>query len=264
MKKNIITIVLALLLLATCSYIIYDKVFYKERETNVEANNKNDKTEVKEEQLDINSRLVQSLYNKVVSANDNGKYWMYDYHLNKNETTDYFVSKSDEKTKMNLVGNNLNNNKTTIIECDNSIPNTVKIDGYDYKSACYARSEGAYGYIPTSYEKSYVEMIYKDLFGNDAKLDTSIDIQFAMYAPEMYHYIESIDKYVLYVAEGGGTSATTYSGMVTKAIKLGNKLKITEKVTVTDPEETKNYNYVYTFKLEDDEMYTFVSREKES
>lgn len=264
MKKknnNILIVILILSLLITCSYIIYDKAFYEENKTTEKktTQTENKTTKKKEENLDVNSRLVQTLYNKVVENNNWSKYWMYD-----SDTSDYLVSKSDMKTKMNLVSNNLNSQKIEVIECSDSIPNSIKINDRDYMSACYAISQGATGYSPYAYDKSYIETIYKDLFGNETQLDTSIDIPSSFGADEIYHYIASLDKYVLYASEGGGgTSASSYSGIITKAVKLGEELKITEKVTITNPTSIEEYIYVYTFKLEDDGMYSFVSRIKQ-
>lgn len=264
MKKRILIVILILALLATSSYIIYDKVFYEEKNPKSTENKTTEKVKDSKENLDVNSRLVQTLYNKVVDKDGPSKYWMYNTYLNPDSTDRFIVSEVAENEKMDFVGYNLNENKKEIVECNSSIPDTVKINNIDYKSACYATKVWQYTKIQYAYNKDYVETIYKELFGNDVKLDTSVDIPNGVYAAEVYHYIASLDKYVLYMTETGGTSVTNYSGVVTNAVKSGNEIKITEKVTHTDPEKTEEYTYVYTFKLEDDGMYSFVSRIKES
>ena len=60
--------------------------------------------------------------------------------------------------------------------------------------------------------------LYKMIFGQNAKLDTSISINSDSYYVGTYHYIESLDKYVLYIIEGGGICGpTSYDNKITKA-----------------------------------------------
>ena len=59
-KGSLVVIILIILLLGSCAYIGYDKFFVK-KDNQVSNNNENKGVE----KLDVNSRLVQSLYNRV-------------------------------------------------------------------------------------------------------------------------------------------------------------------------------------------------------
>ena len=266
----VVIIILIILLLGTCAYIGYDKFFVK-KDNQVSKNNENKGVE----KLDVNSRLVQSLYNRVSIGElkkEVGKCDIFMYDSDK----DFYASTAEEKNKMQFVGNLLTPSKQNEYVGDESlIPDTIP--NYDYYESVFSSNKNYGGNsIEYYYDRSYIENLYKEIFGSNAKLDTSVVIEVGEYKAELYHYIPSIDKYVLYIntsGVGGTCGPWTKDISLQKATKDGNKLKIYETETefiigdASDSDDGKyevssKNNYVYTFELEDDGMYKFVSRVK--
>ena len=271
-KGLVVALVLFILTtLATCGYIVYDKVLTKDN-VSKEVNTK--KEENKE--LDINSRLVQDLYNNVSTVEMNGT-CRYGYY-----TTDNFYvknnSEEDMNTKMHLLGRQLSREGM-----ENILPESQQIEK-EIKEP-HKAEDGTeifmYYHLPNNwcngYRRDYIDKMYKKLFGKDAKLDTSLKIPMDTYNAEVYIYNEKLGKYILYQGEGGGTCGPqTVDVSISKAVLKGNTLKIYEEEKIVVSEESivndKKYRkgdllsedkFVYTFKLEDDGMYSFVSRVKE-
>lgn len=266
-------IVIILLILGFGGYILFDQGLIK-----LDAFNKKSevKEEAKKEELDVNSRLVQSLYNMVTDSDDSysyTKYWVYsDRGEDQGKIKDFFVDKASEEMKMNIVGLNLSeSDKNTELCSDISIP--AKKDGR-YSLCELHRLYDSGMSRETYYTRSYIETLYKTIFGKDAKLDTSVSIATDWARGSAFNYIEEYDAYFEYQAEGvGGTFPPGgYEGVVAKALKDEDKLIIYENVKFTsyqDYDESNQPNidefyYVYTFELEDDGMYKFVSRVKEA
>lgn len=278
--KNVIIILLTILLLGSLGFIGYDKFFKKDnsKESNVKTNEK------KEENLDINSRLVQSLYNKVSTGENNesesSMYFNYIYKDDNFIEKDFYADKADEQQKMKILSRLINKEQGIYYNCENSnIPDTLSTNS-SYKSVCSKVNGTNDADQKLIYSKEYISNLYKDLYGKDATIDTNAIIYMDFYKVGAYSYVESLDSYLLYHIEGGGTTGPGGSyANITKAVKNGNKLKIYEKVTNIsynydettgtgdDDEsnkETTTSNYIYTFNLEDDGMYSFYSRVKES
>ena len=290
-KKNkgliVFLVLLILIILGLVGYICYDKKLIFNDNKAVSTSNKLGNKLEKEQNLDINSRLVQTLYNSVTSRNEFcSKYSIYGTV----KENDYIVDEVSEKDKMALVQHNLKNNYYETISCtDVNVPDVLSINvngtNIDYYSGCSANNPDNYErtlieqrFIEKRYSKKYVESIYKSLFGKDAKLDTSVPI--TSYGPEAYFYNKDIDSYIKYAFAGGGTCGPIkYKDEIEKAVLKGDTLKIYEKTIVTTGENdsydingnlkhedaTTSTNYhVYTFLRESDGMYKFVSRIKES
>lgn len=265
--KTVAIIILAVLLLGAVSYIGYDKFLVNEK--SVSSNEKKSENS-KEVELDIDSRLVKSLYNKVSTgesskeeANCNYNY-MYGYDYDSNSYKDFYVDKATEEQKMEILSLQLNSAKMDSSLCSEiSIPDKMNDDTGEYFSECSVNKDGVQSY----YNKSDIEILYKNLYGKDATLDTSNSIYEGPIRVHTYKYIDNLDKYIQYSHETGGTCGPIgMYGTITKAIKTADSIKIYEKVTIIDGEKntTTNQNYIYTFKLDSDGMYNYVSRVKES
>lgn len=268
--KTVAIIILIVLLLGAVSYIGYDKFLVNEK--SVSSNEKKSENS-KEVELDIDSRLVKSLYNKVSTgesskeeANCNYNY-MYGYDYDSNSYKDFYVDKATEEQKMEILSLQLNREGAGLLFCGDGLSIPDKMN--DYPSKCIYdkivnKNENSFEYY---YNKKDIETLYKDLYGKDAKLDTSKPIYVTPYRAYAYMYIDSLDKYMQYVIDTGGVCGPTgMYGTITKAIKTADSIKIYEKVTIIDGEKntTTNQNYIYTFKLDSDGMYNYVSRVKES
>lgn len=254
-----VIIILVLLLVGSIGFIVYDKLLVTDsvssEKSDVKDDNKSDVKDSKEKELDINSRLVQSLYNKVTIKNSDWLY--YDKNTNFNVNSD-----GVERIKMNLVGINLNDKNHNYIDCtdNNGIPANSS-DGYF--SVCSANKQWQASDLQSGYSRSYIESVYKDLFGSDVKLDKTQPIYIGQFSCEAYHYVESLDQYVRYLAECGGATCNQITTKLTKAVKNSNEIKIYESfedIGCGSEDPKKNYTYVYTFELDEDGMYNFVSR----
>lgn len=261
--SKVVIFILVVLLLGACTYIAYDKLIVKEDNSKNEAVEENKK--VKEENLDVNSRLIQSLYNKVSTgeqtkeeANCRFNYFYID--------KDFYADKAEEEQKMELVGYMLNKKHLEYYGNTNVIPAKIVNLNVDNKPTQYY------------YTKVYVEKLYKDIYGVNSKLDTSVVIHTDSYGVALYSYVEAINGYAEYSAEGGGTCGPEGSyATLTKAVKAGDEIKIFETVNriafgddaeidgiqYKDGQTISETNYIYTFKLDSDGMYSFVSRIKE-
>lgn len=264
LKSNKVLVVLVIILffttIASVGYSWYD--FFNQESESVEEQNNAD------EELDINSRLVQSLYGKVVLDDDtNYKYFMYENNDN------YIVSDASSSSKLTLAYFNLKATDVRTLSSDisdlSSLSQTNTISGLDYSYVLDneefdngVRSYYTVSFIP--YDK--MNNSYRDLFGDDAVIDKSIPIKTDYYNVRYYIYNETLDGYVPYITEGGGTSGSYFIGKVAKAIKSDKEILIyefVEEVPLGDGiEGASPSTYVYTFQVEDD-GYTFVSRIKE-
>lgn len=283
--KTVAIIILVVLLVCSLGYIAYDKVLSK-------SLNK-DKTEIDEksnkvEKLDVNSRLVKNLYHNVstgeMSEEESSCVFNFMYPSSDNpDDVNFYVDKANEEQKMKILSRLLSEEEQKMYFDEKSlIPERIpEIDGFISFSSSISNENQSLKGNERYYTKDYIERLYKKLYGENATLDTSVPIYGVC---SLYKYISSVNKYILYVNEYGcgGTCGNSASyATLTKAEKNGKELKIYEKVTeiVTsdfDTEESgkkvsyKNgdilgyANFVYTFKLEDDGMYSFYSRVKES
>ena len=250
-------ILLAFVSVTFAVYILIDKEI-------ILSDKKNDKTEevksVKEE-LDINSRLVKELYGYVGGSEG---YWRYGIHWDK--LPDFYVDKASEKIKMNLVSSVLSERDLETdydYSCSSyQIPETIGT----YESTCKANKLYNQHDFQKLYKKSVVESAYKKLFGKDAKLNTSEAICMDEYCGFKYIYVAKYDAYFEYHISSGGTGRPPYSAKLSKAYKEGNKLYIYEDVdfnTYNDNLEiikTEKSDMIYTFELDTDDMYKFISR----
>lgn len=259
-KKNngvvIFLVVVVVLLLGYIGYISFGKVTNKSETVisdnkRVDEDNKN--TSTKEEKLDINSSLVQDLYNKVVLTGDSYyKYWFY------NDSDDYQVSSASESSKMALVYHNLKKSDFTTIQNTTNVKKNITLNNNNY----ILQESSSTGFIP--YER--VENTYKELFGSSDKLNKSEPMKVGPLITEYYIYDDIVNGYVDYLTEGSGTTGSFYHGTITGAVRTGDTIVITEKVDFSENADgtgkvTSTANYEYTFKLSGD-TYSFVSRVK--
>lgn len=232
--------------------------------TSVDDTTKTEST--KEEELDTNSALVQMLLNEVSDTETmaGSRNWEY-ADLTVGASEDFYAEKANEAIKMQLVGRLLNEEAASSLgigEC-NSIESNID----NRTKACEAARTNSYlNKYNVAYTKKYVERLYKQLFGSDAELNTSVDINLDFLRQVVLHYNEALGKYVGYVntqGGAGGTVAAVYEISVASAIKKGDQIIIREKVVEdTQEQEKKETYYTYTF-ASDKGFYKFLSRVKD-
>ena len=270
----VLVILLVVVILGLVGYICYDKGIILSKKSQVENKNEKVVNTEKEEELDINSRLVQSLYNKVKPAGTEGTWdygWNYYTEDKRNklpeEIKNFNADDGNENIKMQIVSQNLlPSEKHEYYSCDDE--NAKKIpatNNYELDSICKTNNS-LYGTNLYYYNRKYIEMVYKDIFGNDEELDTSVELPMDVFGINSYFYISELDQYVLYQREIGGTSGGDFRENITNAVKVDKELKIYADWIDTDLNDKSKKDIkkvVYTFKLDDDGMYSFVSRVKE-
>ena len=245
--KTVIIIVLLLALIASCGYIGYDMFLKEEGNTTTSEENKEPNQEEQTKELELNNRLVQSLYREVGSSD--GMYWMYNGLDNLDKIN---IQSMPEINKMDLVYVNIRQTDIEVISCYN-VPEMPDV------GQCF-EEQGT-----QMISREVVEETYRKLYGSTASLDLNAIMYTDFNNVGRYVYIESLDAYVLYTIAAGGSSAATYQKQLTKAEQIGNQIKLYETITITPFDETQQpttENYIYTFEMDTDGMYNYITREK--
>lgn len=160
--------------------------------------------------------------------------------------------------KMKLVLSNLENNKYTSSDCNTNLGNTYRYNNKTY--TCKANSKGRID-AQTILDK------YRDLYGNTDNFDTSVPIVEDGLLNNIYLY--GIDKktnqasYYLYQKKEEVVNQYNYTRKITSAISNKDKIIIVENVVaVASNGENSEENIRYTFNKNNDDTYTYYSREK--
>ena len=279
-KKNnkTLVIILLLILFLVCGFFGGKYYYDTHNKCGVSANQSEESEDSNTEELSIDSRLVQYLYNKVTYDESESCYAGWEFATSDNNEITYtkdFVH-SDSQTSyidLRLLARNLTGDKSYALSSEAPTVNGRKNHMVRYDNG------GEVDLGATYYTRKYVEAQYKMLFGTAAKLDTSKPIQMDVFGIEELYYDSKTDNYYSQYIEGGGTcgpGGTSYK--LSKATKIDDEIKIYQDVEEISYKEDANgrieetdatrqvddkYKYVYTFKLADDGMYNFVSRIKE-
>ncbi len=200
-------------------------------------------------ELNTNSRLVQSLYTSVHDFKSTSPYWMYDGESSSS------IANMTESNKMALAYLNLK--ASDFLEPDNCsiLPQT----SYYGSLVCSDK---------TMIKREDVERSYKEVFGDTATLNTAVNMKVDPNY-DVYMYNSEQDAYILYSSADSNTQKFSkvfrYNYEVYKAEKVGDTIKIYEKLTVervsTGAVENQS-QYLYTFVLADDNLYSYTSIEK--
>lgn len=256
-KKNhgsiIVIVILIILLLATIGYIVYDKVLVKTDSDKTDVVENTDK--VTKEDIDINSSLVQNLYNifKLDSCY-------------KTSGTDGVESiNSDNRIKLRIAYDNISKSSISSIECS-------KLGNVDnaYCGQMTSDMAAAYGENNMTKFKEYekqnftdsvnsdiVKNKYIELFGTDSEFKnesfgTGVSAEASCY---FMNYDSNNNLYAQYNCEGGGTCVTPEQNIVS-ATKDGDKLFIVTNTKYPD-ETAKKVSYEFK-KDKENSNYVFV------
>ena len=231
---------------------------------------------IKAKELDLDSRIVKFLYDEV-SEDINDPIctagWRYGAANSEDNTrfNDFTYDKTNEIT-MNLVGKNLKPEDEQYAP----IEEAPIVEGKRNYLVYYGQGGSQNATSTFKYEKKDVEKIYKQIFGSDSTLDTSIPIKMDVYGGQVLHFDSSKNAYYpQYIDTGGTCGPGGYTFKLVKAEKDGNKIVLTQEaknitykedangeLNVSEANEVKTDlgKLIYTFELEDDGMYKFVSR----
>lgn len=206
----------------------------------------NNEKPVKVEKLDTNSRLVQSLYTSVHDFKSTSPYWMYGGEKSS------IIADMTESNKMVLAYLNLK--ASDFLEADDCTK-LAKENSYG-KLVCSDK---------TIIKREDVERSYKEVFGDQYTMSTgNIKVN---PSNDTYVYDESIDSYVLYSKNSGKENFSKdfqYNYDVYQAEREGETIRIYESLEVIDKNNVvrESVKYLYTFKLADDNLYSFYSIEE--
>ena len=130
-------------------------------------------------------------------------------------------------------------------------------------------SENAFGKLvcsdKTIIKREDVERSYQEVFGDRFQMSTDVNIKVNP-NNDTYVYNEDIDSYVLY---SKGTNDDlfskdfTYNYDIYKAEREGDTVRVYESLDVEDKTGSivESAKYLYTFKMSDDNLYSFYSIE---
>lgn len=249
--KTVLIIILLIGLLLSLTYIGYNKLYITTPKEKENLPKENTSSEEKQENLSLDNRLVQNLYNEVGMNSKYTPYWMYEIEGMSQAKID--IKNMPEVNKMELVYVNIKESDMDMISCF-QVPNQTDPN----LGNCYSQGKNMIS-------KDVVERIYKTLYGSQANLDLNTIMFTDKYGVGRYKYVQSLDAYILFAIEAGGSSAVETTKELTKAEKIGKQIKLYETVTTTSMDNSKvttAENYIYTFEQEEDGIYTYISREK--
>lgn len=191
--------------------------------------------------LDTNSRLVQSLYTSVHDFKSTSPYWMY-------EGESSVIADMKESNKMVLAYLNLKGSDFLYADDCSSLPS----ENESGKLVCSDK---------TIIKREDMQRSYQEVFGDKFLMSTDVLVKVN---PEndTYVYNEDIDAYVLYSKGSTGdlfSKDYTYNYDVYKAEREGDTVRIYESLDVEDKTGTivESVKYLYTFKMSDDNLYSF-------
>ena len=201
---------------------------------------------VQVEKLDTNSRLVQSLYTSVHDFKSTSPYWM------------------DGGEKSSIIADMTESNKMVL-----AYLNLKASDFLEADDCTKLTQENSYGKLvcsdKTIIKREDVERSYKEVFGDQYSMSTgNIKVN---PSNDTYIYDESIDSYVLYSKNSGKENFSKdfqYNYNVYQAEREGETIRIYESLEVIDKNNVvrESVKYLYTFKLADDNLYSFFSIEE--
>lgn len=243
--KNIVLVVLILLAVLLSGYICYDKLFIKDANANVPEEQEENINKKEEGTLDIQSRLVQDLYNKVKSWQTNClSAWIFG-------RDEFDVNTATEEQKMKIIYNNIDVQKIDFISCGRitgSIPSGTRCESNiaNYVNVLYG---------------DYIRSLYRNIFGNTGSFQ---NISF-----DRWEYISQDDLYISKEVISGTTCATHDTFELVGAKRVNDTIQLEEKyiavgeyISAEEYQPSQEWKFIYTFRLDDDGLYSFVSRTK--
>lgn len=235
----------------SCGFVVCDLVsnsmYHKSNDKNSE---KVGSDENKSINLDVNSRLVKRLYNMVYDERyGKSTSWIYP------KQEKILVSELSSEARLALVFSNIDYSDMKYAYNVCSSNPTINISGKEY----VCNDKGSYTII----NKTVVDRVYKELFGSNAVISEQENYMFTDISKGNVYVKSAGDYWVLYTTIAGNIGAYNTQRTITKAVQTDKELKIYETIVITDPEsKSTKEEVIYTFKLEDDGMYTYYSREE--
>lgn len=190
--------------------------------------------------LDLNSNIVKDLYSKVST----------------NIREDVADNELDDSMKLYLAYRQIPNNKIYDSNCN--LFNNTAMNSY----ICEENLE----FSPKAFKEETLQLEYKKLFGEDQEFVNG-NIQLGNSCIGGYQYISERGEYVEGYCKEVATTSYSVNKTLTDAYVQGDTITLKEKVRYYSseqvPEELKNGVYVYTFKLDNNYNYVYISKTME-
>lgn len=241
-KFNPLILILFIIIIGLGGYIYYSNLVHQKEIIRVRDECSPVSTTEGTKNLDINSTVIQDLYNKVKT---NIREDLANFELN-------------DEMKLYLAYRQIPIDKFYNTDCDNFN------DGKMISFTCDERID----FVPTAFKQDTLMLEVKKLFG-DSIIINHDDIQLANTCLGGFQYIAEKGEYV----EGECTSFSTTAFKVEKELVSATSTESTivlyEKVKYSGaegqdyPEKLKNGTYKYTFKLDTNYNYIYVNKEYE-
>ena len=197
--------------------------------------------QTKEEiELDINSTLVQSLYSKVYTS------------INE----DYAQPEWNDTMKLYLAYRQLSPHQMYESNCNLFKPGRMEP---------YICEESTL-FIPKAFTTDTLRLEWKKLYGEETPMPLQ-NIKLQDDCIGGFEYIEERDEYVQGYCKQNRAHAFRVKKEIKKAVSSGNTIILTEKVDysgnekMTLPDFLKSGKYIYTFRLDMNYNYIFISKE---
>lgn len=228
-----------IIILLLIGVIVYQYLDTQQTLKQVQYNNIVTSTDGKEVEIDINSTLVQDLYDKVKTT----------------VKEDIANPNLDDEMKRYLAFRQLSAND--LYESNCNLFDSTKIFFY----TCNEKQDK-----PQAFKEESLQREIKTLFGENTKLSNA-NIQLGRHCIGGYEYIEERGEYVQGKCTNYSASTTTAKKMIIKAIQKDNEIKIEEETRYVAadnsemPGNLKSGIYTYTFRLDTNLNYAYVSKD---
>ncbi len=194
----------------------------------------------KETKLDLNSTLVQQLYNMVKT----------------NIKEDVASVNFDDNMKLYLAYRQIPTDLVYDSNCDGFSQNSME------PFTCPLTTT----FTPRAFKEETLKLAVKKLFGENVEIPNA-NIQLGKNCVGGFQYIEKRHEYVQGICQQQSATILSVEKELIEAVSTGNNIKLTEKVEYSGnqgaeiPEYLKNGQYIYTFKLDLNYNYIYVNKE---
>ncbi len=193
-----------------------------------------------EEKLDLNSTIVQDLYNKVKT----------------NIREDLSSVELNDSMKLYLAYRQIAPDKFYDSNCNLFDENAME------PYTCQVTST----FTPRAFKEETMQLELKKLFGEKTEI-ANANVQIGKNCMGGFQYIAARGEYVEGYCANHFTTSFKVTKELTEAISTGNAITLKEEVkysgteSTTPPDYLKSGTYIYTFKLDTNYNYIYVSKE---
>lgn len=241
-KKNLLAIFLLVIIVILIGYIFIMMQSNKTKLLQIQESCSPVSTVRGDKELDLNSTIVQDLYNKVKT----------------NIREDLASVAFDDEMKRYLAARQIANDNIYDSHCN--LFDKVSMEPY----ICVENST----FSPTAFKEETLDVEIKKLFGENTNIPKG-NVQLGKTCLGGYQYIEKRGEYVQGYCEEDSTTQYRVTKKLIKAVSNRTTIKLIEEVKyygaeqLNLPEYLKSGKYVYTFKLDSNYNYVYVSKNLE-